>query len=394
MSEYQYVSFRAVDRPVSEKNLAYMHKQSSRAEITPWSFENEYHYGDFRGDPLEMLRRGYDIHLHYANFGVRKLLIRLPFGLPDAAAFKPYKVTDSLCFQKDKQGPGGTLQIQPYYESGELDELFDVDQLIGRLVPIRAEILDGDLRPLYLAHLAVCCDDDHDPPKTYEAPVPAGLDRLSDAQRALAELFEVRGALIAAAARESPRMPAQADVDAEFAKWLTRQSQSVKDAWLRDRGRERIWAFASKCLRSSDRNAAVRHGRLFPVQGLSLNWRKSPRTSRDAAQQRTAAAAAKKRREACPTWRPNRKPRCARPKSSPKTAAPTPIVRSPNYWPTCAKRWLIAGSQASRTSKLKNCNRRTPQSTRWSPHCASKDFCRSESAADNSYGLTVTSINC
>ena len=59
-----------------------MRQQSSRAEITPWSFDNEYHFGDFRGDALTMLRRGYDMHLHYANFGIRKLLIRLPHNLP------------------------------------------------------------------------------------------------------------------------------------------------------------------------------------------------------------------------------------------------------------------------------------------------------------------------
>jgi hypothetical protein len=86
MSEYQYVAFRAIDGPVRESNLNYMHKQSSRAEITPWSFENEYHYGDFHGDATEMLRRGYDFHLHYANFGTRRLMLRLPNGLPDLTA--------------------------------------------------------------------------------------------------------------------------------------------------------------------------------------------------------------------------------------------------------------------------------------------------------------------
>jgi hypothetical protein len=32
MSEYQYVAFLAVDRAVSEKNLAYMRRQSSHAD--------------------------------------------------------------------------------------------------------------------------------------------------------------------------------------------------------------------------------------------------------------------------------------------------------------------------------------------------------------------------
>jgi hypothetical protein len=33
MSEYQYVAFRAIDRAVNEKNLAYMQKQPSRATL-------------------------------------------------------------------------------------------------------------------------------------------------------------------------------------------------------------------------------------------------------------------------------------------------------------------------------------------------------------------------
>ncbi len=85
MSEYQYVGFRAIDAPLSEKNLKYVRTQSSHADITPWSFDSEYAYGDFHGDAPEMLRRGYDVYFHYANFGVRTLTIRLPDGLPQAA---------------------------------------------------------------------------------------------------------------------------------------------------------------------------------------------------------------------------------------------------------------------------------------------------------------------
>ena len=184
MSEYQSIAFRAIDGPVSEKNLEFMCRQSSRAEITPWAFDNEYHYGDFHGDAAEMLRRGYDMHLHYANFGVRNLMIRLPHGQPDSEAAAQYLEEDSAQYLKDKQGTGGILSISPYFEAGELEDLWNVDELVDRLVPLRAEILDGDLRPLYLAHLAISCDDNHDPEETTEAPLPAGLDKLSDAQRA------------------------------------------------------------------------------------------------------------------------------------------------------------------------------------------------------------------
>src|SRR4051794_32871704 len=137
MSEFQYIGFRAAEKPVSDKDLEYMRKQSSRAEVTPWTFDNEYHFGDFRGDAHTMLRRGYDIHLHYANFGTRELLIRLPHNLPEAPGTSAYFAEDGLEFFKDKQGQGGILSISPFNESGDLDELWDVNEILDRLVPLR-----------------------------------------------------------------------------------------------------------------------------------------------------------------------------------------------------------------------------------------------------------------
>jgi hypothetical protein len=232
MSEYQYVAFRAIDGPVSEKNLEYMNRQSSRAEITPWSFDNEYHFGDFRGDAVEMLRRGYDLHWHYANFGTRILMIQLPHGLPDPEAAKPYFDEEGLHFLKDKQGPGGILSIEPFHEPGDLEDIWEFDDLLQRLVHLRAEILDGDLRPLYLAHLAIACDGNHDPEETKEAPVPGGLGKLTDAQRALAELYGLDEGLIAAAARGSPALPARGDVRKLYAEWLEHQPEATKNSWL------------------------------------------------------------------------------------------------------------------------------------------------------------------
>jgi hypothetical protein len=233
MSEYQYVAFRAIDAPVSAKNLEFMQEQSSRAEITAWSFENEYHFGDFSGNAVEMLRRGYDFHLHYSNFGDRKLMIRLPNGLPDAKAAGAYFEKDSFHFLRDKQGVGGIISIEPYYEAGHLDDLWELDSsFLDRLLPLRAEILDGDLRPLYLAHLAIGSDSNHDPDETKDAPIPAGLKNLTDAQRALAELYGVSKALIAAAARNSPAMPERVACEKQYAAWLRNQPEGTKNEWL------------------------------------------------------------------------------------------------------------------------------------------------------------------
>jgi hypothetical protein len=232
MSEHQIVAFRAIDRPVSEKDLDYMRSQSSRAEITPWSFDNEYHFGDFRGNGREMLRRGYDLYVHYANFGIRRLMIRLPHGFPGPAAAAPYLAEDRFHFFKDKVGAGGTVCIEPHHEPGELEEIWDIGPLVERLLPLRGEILDGDLRPLYLAHLAASFDDYQDRETTTEAPVPAGLDQLTDAQQALAEYYCLSDALIAAAASASPPLPSKTDSENPQSKWLQSLPEAKKNVWL------------------------------------------------------------------------------------------------------------------------------------------------------------------
>ncbi|HLW64786.1 MAG TPA: hypothetical protein VKS79_05655 [Gemmataceae bacterium] len=234
MSEYQRIAFRAIDGPVSEKNLKFMERQSTRAEITPWAFDNEYHFGDFHGDTMEMLRRGYDVLVHYANFGIRTLMLRVPHGLPDFATAKLYLDGDSLRFEKDKQGPAGILCMEPCFEPDQIEELWDIDELVGRLVGVRAEVMDGDLRPLYLARLAIDGDGNHDPDESKEVPVPAGLKRLSPAQRALAKFFGLDQSLIAAAAEDSPALGAPADQQAQFADWLRGQPQEIKDRWMAD----------------------------------------------------------------------------------------------------------------------------------------------------------------
>lgn len=49
MSEYQYYEFQAVDRQLSDKEMEELRSFSTRAEITPHSFTNDYSWGSFSG---------------------------------------------------------------------------------------------------------------------------------------------------------------------------------------------------------------------------------------------------------------------------------------------------------------------------------------------------------
>jgi hypothetical protein len=221
MSEYQFVHFLAIDRPLDEEQLEFMQRQSTRAEITQWEFTNEYHFGDFHGNALEMLRRGYDVHLHYANFGIRRLLMRLPGGLPcDQPTFDAFRPKYGVTWHADKDGKGGVLEIQPNADAGSYDEQFyDLAPMLRKIAPARDLLIAGDLRLLYLAWLA--CNGDEE---TLEPPVPAGLGKLTPALETIAEFYEVDQDLIAAAAEQSPPLPKTTDADATLKKWIAKQS--------------------------------------------------------------------------------------------------------------------------------------------------------------------------
>ncbi len=73
---------------------------------------------------------------------------------------------------------------------------------------------------------------EHDPEETIEPPVPAGLGEVTDAQRALMELYGLSDALIAAAAHDIPVLVNQDKLRNPHAQWLQSQSPTTKDAWL------------------------------------------------------------------------------------------------------------------------------------------------------------------
>lgn len=221
MSEYQYLYFAAIDRPLDDKQLAYMERQSTRAEISRWGFTNEYHFGDFHGDPFGMMRRGYDVHLHYANFGIRRLMFRLPGGLPwEKELFNTFSTDEGIAWRADKKGPGGILMFDPEADAGTYEKEFcEFGDLKAELGRMREMLLGGDTRPLYLAWLACECD-----PDAIKPPVPAGLADCLKELGTMARFYEVDTDLIQAAAERSPTLPKRPKKQSSTRPWIDRQS--------------------------------------------------------------------------------------------------------------------------------------------------------------------------
>jgi hypothetical protein len=237
VSEYQYYEFLAIDRPLGAAEQAEVRSLSTRARISSTSFVNEYHWGDFRGNPNQLMERYYDAHLYVANWGTHRVMLRLPCDLLDLDAVEEYCVDERV-------GAWVTdgfivLDFTSEDHAGEFDFDYDAQALLSAIIGVRAELAAGDLRPLYVGWLAAygvwerdedafdrTADDDLEPP------VPPGLDALTAAQRALSDFLRLDEDLLAIAAQTSPPLQDAADDPGELAAWVTRLPAAEKDRLL------------------------------------------------------------------------------------------------------------------------------------------------------------------
>jgi len=198
MSEYQYFEFAAIDRPLTDGEMAALRAVSTRAVITPSGFVNHYEWGGLKADPLDWMRRYFDAFVYLADWAHCRFALRLPRDMFGKAELKPSGVKQSLTIDasEDHWILDWSLDGSDNYDRFAED---DGRGWMGRLVPLRDELIRGDQRSLYLGWLAGAAKGEV-PETTLEPTVPAGLSQLSAAQNALAAFLEIDADIIAAAA--------------------------------------------------------------------------------------------------------------------------------------------------------------------------------------------------
>lgn len=229
MSEYQYYEFQAIDRPLSKQEQDEIRKLSSRVKLTPTQAIFEYHYGDFRGGPEEVLTQYFDMMFYIANWGTWQLMFRFPKAIVDPNWFQPYELEDTITVSKTSKYV--ILDIQITEEEG-VRGWIEGEVWMPRLLPLRDELLKGDLRLLYLVWLRTApylaentLEDD-----PVEPPIPPNLDKLSESLQAFIELVELDRDLVAAAAQASDRQKPIAEPPLE--NWLEELSADEKQEFL------------------------------------------------------------------------------------------------------------------------------------------------------------------
>src|SRR5205814_9280072 len=214
MSEYQRYEFMTIDRPLTREQLDAVDDLSSHIEASSTHALIEYHWGDFKHDPIDVLHKFFECFLYWANWGSPQLAFRFPHGILPPDLIEGYDLDDFVTFTQHSDYD--ILDIH-FGEMEAPDEWIDYE--LGSLIAIRDELMEGDLRALYIVWLAgqrmiegydeeedYDEEEQEDEEEDYEIsvpPVPPAFDELTAAQYSLAELFRVPEELLAAAARHS-----------------------------------------------------------------------------------------------------------------------------------------------------------------------------------------------
>jgi hypothetical protein len=245
MSEYQYYEFKAIDRPLDRKEMDELRDLSTRAEITPTSFTNTYSYGSFRGNPKALMDRYFDAFVYVANWGTRRLMFRIPRRFIDVEAASAYCDGQALSLTT-KEGHV-VLDLTSHDEMG--DGWVDGSEWMPDLIPLRADLMRGDFRALYLGWLASALSLGWDAGDDWagearggeaapeggerlEPPVPPGLAKLSGPLRSLADFLRVDDELIEVAAAASAGEPPAEPSRDELARWVKGLPLAEKEAYL------------------------------------------------------------------------------------------------------------------------------------------------------------------
>jgi hypothetical protein len=228
VSEYQYNEFQAIDRPPTREEMAALRTLTTRATITPTRLQDVYHYGDFKGDPQALMERYFDAFVYVANWGMRRFMLRLPRAVLDPATVEPYCNTDGagMLVKEDfvllefvSEDDDGW----DWEESGE--------EWMPSLLPLRADLANGDLRSLYLGWLSCAWIGMFDDEEV-EPPVPPGLGTLTASLSAFAEFLRIDKDLLKVAARRSRPLTDVPPSSTELAAWIRGMPESEKDALL------------------------------------------------------------------------------------------------------------------------------------------------------------------
>jgi len=222
VSEYQYHEWQAVDRVLTPEEQDAVNDLSSHIEVSSSRAVVIYHWSDFRHDPKQVLLKYFDAYFYLANWGSLRLMFRCPKGLLNDADIEPYCIDEYIAFETFGKYQVLDLDFSPEDSGGWME----AEASLSYFIRLRADLLEGDYRLLYLAWLKAVTmygnrytdeeyekDDSDIAAYDREPPVPPGLKKLSPSLQNFVQVFEIDPFLVQAAAEASPDLKKALSVD-------------------------------------------------------------------------------------------------------------------------------------------------------------------------------------
>ena len=201
MSEYQCYQFDAIGRTLTSAQRKAVSQLSSHISVGGSSAVVEYHYSDFKHDPIKVLERYFDLFTYEANWGVQRIAFRFDRAAFDSDALSAYAIDQAIeviekndyviidCYldenwdaQPDYNYNGGYYHEDDFPSGSPFTSFYQ-------------EVLEGDFRSLYLFWLKAA--ELYDPDAS--SPVPDGLTQLEDDHWALTRFIGLDDDSLAAA---------------------------------------------------------------------------------------------------------------------------------------------------------------------------------------------------
>ncbi|MGL4651188.1 MAG: hypothetical protein ACRC1H_17410, partial [Caldilineaceae bacterium] len=240
MSGFQSYEWQMCDRSLTPVEQRTVRKLSSHIEVSSRGAQVDYEWGSFKHDPLKVLVQYFDAYLYFATWGNRTLAFRFPAGLLDAGIVKAFGWKTCLEFRTEGESQLLIVNLDVEDDPDGILQESELNLNLYQLAPLRANLMAGDTRALYLAWLrgAALGNDDEE----VEPPVPPGLRELTPALEALCTYLALESALVQAAAEASAPLTEPATVsptdvaivpDDEARQWLVRLASGEANLTLK-----------------------------------------------------------------------------------------------------------------------------------------------------------------
>jgi hypothetical protein len=182
--------------------------------------------GQLQGNPVKLMEKYFDAFVYVANWGTREFMLRIPAHLCDLKVMQSYLSGSAVTVAKKND----KLIVQCLTED-EPEDWDAGDSWMASLMPLRAELMQGDFRCLYLAWLLAAQSGELED-EELEPAVPPGLHSLSAALQSFADFMRIDPDLIEAAAIESSPVTDNASSKLDLQAWISALAESEKNAAL------------------------------------------------------------------------------------------------------------------------------------------------------------------